>query len=1005
MNNAVHLHTHTEYSVLDGIIKIPELIKQVKSFGMPAVAITDHGTIGGIPEFWKECKKADIKPILGCEFYHSIDKESKENYHITLLAKNKIGFQNLVNLTNRANDNFYKRPRVTTADIKEFGTGIIGLSGCMGSYMSQTTIAGKTDWNFYQEMKECLEDFFLEIHYNEIPEQKIIMDEFLKSGLPCVCAVDAHYLKEDHKFAHSVALGIMTNKKIDDPKAFKFNGDGYYIKDRSEMELLFPKETIDMTMKIADMIENYDIGFENWDMPEIEVDVDQEFRLLDIKLDEYLCSITDWEEPNKTDIKIYNERLKYEFGVIKDNGFLPYFKMVAGLCKYFDDNNMFRGWARGSAGGSLVAFLYGITKIDPIEWGLYFERFLNPSRITPPDIDLDFQPDHKSIAIDYFREHYGEVYQIGSYGTLSSKEVINSVSRIMGYSTKLGEYVPEQAPVPSIADLMEKNKPFQREAMKCNKQFVETLLILEKSKKNVATHASGVIVGSKTPYRTARSGVNKGLKMTMWDMYALEDMKYVKFDILGVTNLAIIDKICKAVNLKVEDISLNDAQTFDIINKLDTVGIFQWESDGFKNVIKRLHPDTFDELLDLNTLYRPGPIESGLTDQYINRKFGKEKVVQLHPKLKMKTQGLPLYQEDIMSMARDLAGFTLSEADLLRKAIGKKNAKLFTEVHEMWIIGCNKNGIDEQEAINLWDMIEKFARYTWNKAHSVAYTLISWWTAYLSAHYPAHFMCELMNSANSADRKRVIISECRRRKIDLKHPDINISGLNAVVYDGSIFFGLSGVKYVGEKSLLKMLAVRDEGAFLTIQDLMDRTKLTSRMIEYLAMAGAFVHSFDDEIPTLEDEKEALGSTISGRIIDKYWWKDKCSILGEIIDVHRITTKKGDPMCFLKIEYQDRIDSATVFPGLYSVASGTLKKGYIGLFDVEDRGVLNKFSDPDRIDHFKIAVNDGDGFLSFRPSLIGEPNIYCGGASISRMDLDDKALHFIEDNFGVNDIFI
>lgn len=991
-DNMIHLHLHTEYSLLDSIIKIPELVSEVKRRGDKAVAITDHGTLGGWPEFYKECKKEGIKPIFGVEMYHSLTTESKINYHITLLARTKEGFDNIIKLNNLANDNFYKKPRITTDMLCEHGKGIIVLSGCIQGYLAQYAIeTGTLDKNFYKRVSVCVDDFYLEIQDTGVPEQTIVRKVFEHDDLTHIVAtIDSHYLYKEDAYAHEVSLGIMVNKKITDPKAFKFNAPEYYLKTADEMN--FPIRYIKNTNIIADMIEEFDIGFKEWNLPTISVDPKRELSELEFRLDDYLFD-------SGLNEKEYKDRLRYEFKVIYENGFLPYFKMVEELCSYFDNNKMFRGWGRGSAPGSLVSFLYKITKIDPIKWGLYFERFLNPDRISPPDIDLDFMPEHKAKAIEFFKDKYGEVYQIGNYGTLASKEVINSVSRITGNWTDLADFVPEQAPVPSISELLENNDQFRKAANKEDPIFIDTIVKLNGLKRNFSTHASGIIIGGNVPVRISKTGVNKGLSMTTWDMYALEDLKYVKFDVLGVNNLSVIDKVCKSVGIEVEDIDLNDKKTFKLIQECRTVGVFQWESDGYKRLIKDLHPDTFDELLDLNTLYRPGCLESGLTQQYLDRKFGREPVKQLHPLLNMKTQGLPLYQEDIMNMARVLAGFTLSEADMLRKAIGKKIKKDFEKLQLMWIDGCCANGISDDEAIHLWDMIEKFARYTWNKAHSVAYTLISWWTAYLSANYPVEFLCELLNNADSTDRRRIVFAECRHREVKLLHPDINKSGKEFKIHNDNILIGLSGIKFVGDKTLDSIFEERNNGLFIDAEDLKSRTTVNKRHIEYLTKAGAFGST------SIEDEKEALGYNIGDRYLDTMWWTKYCGCIGEIIDIHTITTKKGDPMCFLKVEYRDKIDSVTVFPQLYAKLKDYFNKGDVYLFSVTNNDNILQFMNKVDIKNLGVHVIDADGFLSFSPSLAGHANIFAGGISISSIDLNNESLKFIEQEFGIEKIVL
>ncbi len=992
----IWLHTHTEYSLLDSILKIPQLVDRAVRSGMKAVGIADHGTLGGWVELYTECRKAGIKPIFGVEFYHSLTRESKENYHMTLFARTREGFDNIILLNNLANGNFYKKPRVTTEMLQEHGRGVIALSGCVQGYLSQSVLNGGFDVDFYDRMVKSFDTFMLEVMESGVPAQKTIYEAFRKTGKPMVATLDSHYADRKDAFAHEVSLGVMTNHRLSDPKRFKFNSDQYYLKTRDDMLQLFPVETVDASDLLADIVEQFDIGNSEWDLPKLEIDEKRELSELHFKLGDYLAMKFDLVGASTDTISEYEKRLDYEFKVIRDNGFLPYFKIVAGLCDYFDSQGLFRGWGRGSVSGSLVALLYGITKIDPIEWGLYFERFLNPDRITPPDIDLDFMPEHKSLAIEYLRDRYGEVYQIGNYGTLASREVIKSISRVMEYDTSLQDYVPKQAPVPTIAELLESNDTFREQASMEDPIFIDVLLKLEGLKRNFSTHASGVILASGVPLREHKAGVNKGQSVTVWDMYALEDLKFIKFDILGVTNLRVIDRVCHQVRIKVKDIPIDDKDTFEFIQGGHTVGIFQWESDGYRKLIRDLHPDDFGELLDLNTLYRPGCLESGITQQYIDRKFGHEQVTQLHSKIRLRTQGLPLYQEDIMSLARVLAGFTLSEADRLRKAIGKKIKGEFEPLRELWMAGCFTNGIVEREADDLWNKIEKFARYTWNKAHAVAYTLISWWTAYLSVHYPAEFLCELLNSADSVDRRRTILSECRIRKVGVLHPDIQRSTESAVVVDGKILLSLSGIKFVGEKTLQSIISNRP---YVDRDDCAKRSKANKRQVEYLVKAGAF-----GDRPSLDDEREAIGYNISSRVIDQWWWGKYCRELGEIIDRHDIVTKKGDPMCFVKVEFDDHVGSVTVFPQQFQLYKDTLQKGRVGLFKTRGDGILQVFLEADA-KHLGVEVQDMEGFLSFHSEFTGRANVFFDGSPISSIPMDDDMLRFIEQQFGIKRVLV
>lgn len=985
----IQLHVHTDYSLLDSILQIPQYVKWVKDHGQKAAAITDHGTLGGLVDFWFECKAQGIKPILGCEFYHlrklNEDKEpNKSAYHLVLLARNRVGFDNLVALSNQASGQFYKRPRITDADLKVYGKGLLGLGACLQGYAAQSVLHGKLDREWIGYVDKCLDGFWLEVMDNGIPEQEAVNKVFRGTGRT-VATNDVHYATEEDRYAHDVALAIRTRKQINDPKRMRFNGTGYWL--REDLDL--PKSAIDRTHEVADMVEEYDIGYDEWQLPQVEADEDELWFALQDAL-----FVKGLDKPE------YRERLEFEYEVIKKNGFVPYFAVVSSLYQYFREAGRFVGWGRGSTGGSLVAFLLGITRIDPLRWGLLFERFLNPGRVTMPDIDMDFMPSDREVAIEKLRDH-GSVYQIGTYNTLGTKEVINAVRKAIDVPTRLLDYVPNEAPIPTVRELMATSEFAKQVRIEENEQLVDLCLRLEGVKKTASIHAAGVVLtDDPLPVRETRSGANKGTLSTEWDMYALEKLKYVKFDILGVRNLEIIDNVVKAVGTTVDDIPLEDEKTMDLIRKCETVGIFQWESDGYKRVIEKLHPDTFDELMDLNTLYRPGCLESGITDEYIARKHGRKPVVQMHRNLNMGHQGLPLYQEDILRLAQDLAGFSLSEADILRKAIGKKEKETFDKIKEEFVHGCmGHSSMDREEALGFWSSVEKFSRYTWNRAHSVAYTLISWWTAYLSAHYPEEYLAELLNQAGSTGRRRVLLSECRRRGVRLKHPAINDSAEGFSVFedeDGkAVLVGLSGIKFVGEKALSAILAARKDGPFDGPDDLKERAKVNSRVVESLRKAGAF-----GEAPTLEEEREILGCNIAKRMIELVPRYEKIHGLGEVIDIHKILTKRGQPMAFLQVEYLEDTGSVTVFPDMWGKVRHYIDVGSVAIFKVDRRDVLIKIASPDSYQEYKVEVMDAYGFLSFMPRLDGEPNIYSNGSGIANCELNAEMLEFIESEFGI-----
>jgi DNA polymerase-3 subunit alpha len=990
----VDLHLHGQYSLLDGLIRPAELMEKCKALGRTAVALTDHGTMGGLVEFHKAARSAGVKPILGMEAYH--DRGDGKNYHLVLLARNRDGYTNLVKLNNESQGNIYKKPRVNDDMLRRSGSGLVCLTGCLQGYLPQTVLAGAPDWAWAREAALWFDAFYLEVQNHGIPEEAVILEAMMSTGMPVVGTTDAHFLNREDSLAHEVGLAVSMNKRAGE---FRFPGAGYYVRHESEIDL--PAAALERTAEVAALVEEYDLGYKVWQLPEVDYDPERELSLLGFKLDDYLVKRYGFDGADGM-IKEYELRLEYEFKVISDNGFVPYFKIVADICEFVDGRGKLRGWGRGSAAGSLVAFLYGITKIDPVEWGLYFERFLNPDRISPPDIDLDFQPEDREPVMEYMRQKYGRVYQIGTYTTLGSKEVIRSCSKAMGVETSLEEYVPVEAPVPSVAELMRRDDAFAaRVREERNEDFVRTCIALEGLPRNRSAHASGVVIDAsgEVPYQVSKSGANAGLPVTSYDMYSLDELKLTKIDILGVNMLAIIDRACKASGVRVEDIPLDDQLAFDRFNDGQTMGVFQFETHSFAKIIRELHPDTFEELVDLNTLGRPGCLESGMTDEYIERKHGRRQRRPIHPKVRdTGHQGLPLFQEQMMEIAREVAGFTMAQADTLRKAIGKKQKDLFESLHRMFIDGCaTTSGMPEDEAAQVWETIEKSARYTWNLSHAVAYTLISYWTMWLAANRPVEYFCELINGAGDAGRRRLLLSECAKRGIPVEHPLINEADREPTVRGGRILLGLSGIKYVGDSTLDSILAERAAGEFLDSADLKSRTKANKRHVEYLLKAGCFPA---EHVPGREDELEALGYSISTKAITEGYLKYLRGVV-EVIDVKAITTKKGDPMCFLTVETHDDVMSVTVFPRNYAQMKHALVPGAVLGLRL-DGDILVGLFDPLDLERMRVYIPEdkADEFMSFCPSCPGEPNVMSGGLGISRVNMDGDMFAFIEQQFGV-----
>lgn len=993
-----NLHLHTQYSMLDGLIKPKELMQKLKEMGHTACAITDHGSVAGVVEFWKECKKQGIKGILGCEFYH--ERGGQENYHLIMLARNLEGYKNLITLNNLAQHNIYRKPRISDAMIKEHGKGLICLTGCVQGYFPQTILKGNPDWAWVNAMELWCDKVYLEVQNHGLPEEEQILKTCVESGRPCVATTDSHYLNREDEYAHEVALAISMNKRVGE---FKFNGSGYHVMSDDELASRFSKELLDMSDVIASEIEEYDISHDSWQLPKSDVNREQELLELQSRL-----SIYCWEHNIKNEDE-YRKRLEYEFDVIYNNGFLPYFKAVGKICAFVDnDLKSLRGWGRGSAGGSLVAMLYGITKVDPIRWGLYFERFLNPDRISPPDIDLDFKPEDRPKVLEFMRKEFGDVYQIGTYTTLGSKEVIKSVSRVTGIQTDLANFVPAEAPVPTIAELDTRDSFHKQVLKEGNEDFVKICKTLEGLPKSMSAHASGVVIDQwgEVAIRISKSGASANIPVCAFDMYSLDDLKLVKYDILGVNQLSIIDETCKKVGIKVEDIPLDDRKTYDSFNAGNTLGSFQTETHSYSRLIKELHPDCFEELIGLNAIGRPACLESGMTDQYIARKWGREQALPVHPKLpNMAYFNLPLFQENMMQISRDFSGFTMSEADTLRKGIGKKKKEILDELHPKFVQGAIKtSGVTEQEAEDVWAIIEKAGRYSWNLSHAVCYTLITYWTMYLLANYPVEYFTELLNGADNvgdtAMRRRVLLTECRRRGIKVEHPNINESENKYLAKDGKILLGLCGIKFVSDTVIEAIKEERVKKPFENADDLYNRLShkiCNKRTVEYLKMAGCF----KEYQPSRQEEIESIGYSISGRIIDQSFRK-YIREAGEIIELKETTTKKGDPMAFMTVDFHDEIRSIVVFPRQLETYRDLLKKGNAFGFWC-DGDILQKIFPIEQFEDFVVEIpeNKVDEFLTFCPKCNGSPNIYCGEWAVSTVNLDLKMFEFIEREFGIS----
>lgn len=874
----VHLHLHSQYSLLDGAIKFDELFSQAKEYGMTAVALTDHGNLFGAAEFYKEAKKAGIKPIIGCEVYVAPtsrqDKSSEEkNHHLTVLSMNGEGYRNLSKLLTRAYfEGFYKKPRVDYELLEAHREGLIVLSGCLNGELSKCVLAGDLQraLRVAAKYKEMFGDrYYLEIQANRLPEQEIVnhkIEQIGKSlGIGVVATNDCHYLRRRDSRPHEVLLCVQTGTTINDEKRFKFKGDEYFLKSREEMFECLKElpDAIERTWEIAERC-GFEFKTNGYKLPVFELrdgkSLDDQMAILSRKgLEERL------KENGLSGEKahLYEQRLESEIKTIQKMGFSGYFLVVSDFIKFAKSRGIPVGPGRGSAAGSLVAYTLRITEIDPIPYNLIFERFLNPERVSMPDIDVDFCAERRDEIIKYVTEKYGadKVAQIGTFGTMSAKAVVKDVGRALGIPYADVDRVTKLIPtfrgkvfsidesisqIPQLKELIQKSPNLQ--------ELIEIARPLENMVRHSSTHAAGIVISNEplSDYIPLYKGPNDEI-VTQFDMKSVEDLGFVKFDFLGLKTLTIIDKAigfirenCEGSEFDIKKIPLDDPETYRLLSGTETRGVFQIESSGMKEVLMKLQPSSFEDIIAVLALYRPGPLDSGMVDEFIKRKHGKKVDFPL-PELReilKDTYGLFVYQEQIMKTASVLADYSLGEADLLRRAMGKKKPEEMKAQGQRFLQGAKKKGINIKRAEEIFDAMEKFAEYSFNKSHSAAYALITYQTAYLKAHYPAEFMAALLSiEADNTDKVISSIAECKKMGIEVLPPDVNesMAGFNAV--GGKIRFGLSGIKNVGEGTVEAIIKSREEGGkFRTIFDFCERVdakKINRRTFESLIKSGAF----------------------------------------------------------------------------------------------------------------------------------------------------------------------
>lgn len=886
----VHLHLHTGYSLLDGMCRIEDVISKALEYKMPAVAITDHGALYGAFKFYVKAIESGIKPIIGVEAYISkdshLDKQSgggRDQFHLTILAKNLVGYKNLLKLITVAHlEGFYYKPRIDFELLKKFHEGLIVLSGCLNGELS-TLIRHDQPKEAEKLIKKYLDlfkdDYYIEIQrHPKIPELDKVNKELVnlsrKFGIPLVATNDVHYLEEEDAYAQEILLCIQTQRTIVEKNRpmSMIDVPDYYFKSESEMKGLFIDlpEAIDNTVKIADKC-NVEIPYGKWILPNFPtpegVSVEQYLRNL---VGEQKIRVSEYDQ------ELVNKRIEYELGIITSKGYATYFLIVADFVNWAKNHGVAVGPGRGSVAGSLVAYVMGITDINPIDYNLPFERFLNPERPTPPDIDIDFADTRRDEVLKYVTQKYGEtrVAQIITFGSMEARLAVRDVSRALGLSYSQGDRIAKMIPFGkqgfgmTIAAALEESAQlkFAYQTEPETKKVLDVARRLEGLPRHSSVHAAGVVISDKdmVEYVPLQRDNKEGKIITQYDMYCLDlnavsNQKAVgllKVDFLGLRNLTIIEKALQFAEafshkkIDIHHVPLDDEKTYKLIASGNTVGVFQLESGGMKRLAKDLAPSKMTDISAMVALYRPGPMD--LIPSFLEGKKNAKKIKYLHPDLKPileETYGVLVYQEQIMEVAHSLAGYSMSEADNLRMAMGKKKKVLMEKEKEKFLKGCLKKGYKKSMIDNLWNFMEKFAAYGFNKPHSASYALIAYWTAYIKANYPVEFMTALLSAElqGVAGPQREIkmsqaIEECRRMDIVVLPPDINKSKHSFSIEGGSIRFGLSAIKNVGQSAIESIVEARNNGNFVSFRDFLTRIDLrrvNKKTVESLIKARAF----------------------------------------------------------------------------------------------------------------------------------------------------------------------
>jgi len=906
MDGFAHLHLHTEFSMLDGAARVKDVVRAAREDGQPAVAITDHGVMYGVIDFYQAARNEGVKPIIGVEAYVTpgsrFDRPPRNRnirYHLTLLAENKTGYQNLMKLVSKAYlEGYYYKPRMDLDLLAEYSEGIIAGSGCLGGEVPQLLApdASREEGNQGQvrDFDAALnaaaryqdifgrDNFYIELQDHGIEAQRRVLPDLVdiarRIGAPLLATNDSHYTRQEEADTHDVLLCIQTGATMNDPNRFKFQGREFYLKSASEMRALFPDDlypgAADNTLLIADRA-NVELKFGEILLPQFPVPTGETEM-------SYLRGLV-VEGARERYGEVSREvldRIEHELRIIEEMGFPAYFLIVWDLIRYARESGIRVGPGRGSAAGSIVAYCLKITDLDPLRYGLIFERFLNPGRRQMPDIDMDFDERYRSDVIRYAAERYGSdhVAQIVTFSTIKGRQALRDSARVLGFSYGFGDRIAKMMP-PAILGaeaslgqcLSDPGKgadaalrDFYSNAAQLRavydteedaRKVIDTARGLEGLRRQDSIHAAAVVISPEpltnlVPLQQKGDGAEI---VTQYEMHGVEDLGLLKMDFLGLRNLATIDRALELIELStgelidIDAVPLDDHDTFDMIRAADTIGVFQLEGSAMRSLIKALQPETFDDIIAVNALFRPGPMGMNMHYEYADRKNGRKPVDYPHPAAEpflRSTYGIIVYQEQVMQVAQAVAGYSMTEADMLRKAMGKKVKSIMAHERDKFVAGCVAAGNPEKLGKELWDAIEPFAGYGFNKSHSAAYGYVAYQTAWLKAHYPAEYLAALLTSTKKdKDRTALYLSECRKQGIEVVVPDVNRSELDFVVRDGRVLFGMSAIRNVGEGVVERILEARREGGFFKdFQDFVDRvdvSALNKRTIESLIKAGGF----------------------------------------------------------------------------------------------------------------------------------------------------------------------